>query len=728
MSATCIDRDTLLGALDVEIERPRLSLLYRLGILSVAAILWILPLIYIALIALVGYGLYFHATESLAMFESRGGQRVKLFLYVAPLIAGGLLLIFMIKPLFAPRAHSDDRVELDPDREPFLFDFVDAVCRAVGAAPPRRILADCKVNASAGFHQGGTGLTGGGRELTIGLPLVAGLQLRNLVGVLAHEFGHFSQGTGMRLSGLVVRVQAWFARVVFERDAWDQRILDWSRSNAWPVTATGGVARALVWLTRRVLFALMWIARQVSSFTSRQMEFDADRYQIALAGWPVVGATLRELTRLSVAQQNAHELLGASWGERRLVDDLPALIVARRRAMSDELERRIDESLDRETVGRFDTHPRTVDREAAARAIGDDGVFAIDAPARILFDDFERLCRDATARHYRERLGRGLRDAELVPVAAYAAEQGAEDERRRSLRRYFFGTLSVMRAVALPAGLPGAPPDPRAVGARIRDLRGALRDGADRTRELTVALVACYDRRSVLGVAGAYVKAGRRIDPAGFGLPDAKASTIARAIADVDAAIPTARAELDAVAGRDEERLALALSMLQVEKVASRVDGAQALRAEVAGLLPAAVAIGRVLGDLADLRGELNVLGRLGAELRTEADHEAFRPTLVRRAGRLFELCGRLRATLGDARYPFPHPTAGLTVADHALPQVPPAGQLADLYNAAGAADGRLTELYVRLLASITHAAERVEAALGMPPMAPPEAVPSPAG
>ena len=82
---------------------------------------------------------------------------------------------------------------------------------------------DCLVNASAGFGRD-AGLFGQNLVLTIGLPLVAGLTARQFAGVLAHEFGHFSQGAGMRLSYVVRSVNAWFARVVFERDGWDESL------------------------------------------------------------------------------------------------------------------------------------------------------------------------------------------------------------------------------------------------------------------------------------------------------------------------------------------------------------------------------------------------------------------------------------------------------------------------------------------------------------------------
>ena len=48
--------------------------------------------------------------------------------------------------------------------------------------------------------------------LTIGLPLAAGLTIQEFAGVLAHEFGHFAQGAGMKLTYLIRATSAWFAR------------------------------------------------------------------------------------------------------------------------------------------------------------------------------------------------------------------------------------------------------------------------------------------------------------------------------------------------------------------------------------------------------------------------------------------------------------------------------------------------------------------------------------
>ena len=113
--------------------------------------------------------------------------------------------------------------------------------------------------------------------LTIGLPLVAGLTLRQFTGVLAHEFGHFSQGAGMRLTLLIRSINRWFTRVVYERDEWDETLAGWSGQGHIAAILVVAMARASIWTTRRILWVLMHAGHLVSGFLSRQMEFDADR-------------------------------------------------------------------------------------------------------------------------------------------------------------------------------------------------------------------------------------------------------------------------------------------------------------------------------------------------------------------------------------------------------------------------------------------------------------------
>src|SRR5208282_3052405 len=99
---------------------------------------------------------------------------------------------------------------------------VDKVCGLVNAPVPKRVDINCDVNAAAGLRRGWlSAMVGNDLVLTIGMPLAAGLTAEEFAGVLAHEFGHFGQGVGMRLTYVVRSINLWFLRVVYQRDSWD---------------------------------------------------------------------------------------------------------------------------------------------------------------------------------------------------------------------------------------------------------------------------------------------------------------------------------------------------------------------------------------------------------------------------------------------------------------------------------------------------------------------------
>ena len=127
--------------------------------------------------------------------------------------------------------------------------------------------------------------------------------MQQFAGVLAHEFGHFTQGWGMRLSYVIRSISLWFTRVVYERDAWDQKLIDWSRTGEVRIQAVVMLVRFSVFVTRKVLWVLMMAGHAVSGILLRQMEHDADMHEILLAGSPTFESTCRRLAVLNVATQ-----------------------------------------------------------------------------------------------------------------------------------------------------------------------------------------------------------------------------------------------------------------------------------------------------------------------------------------------------------------------------------------------------------------------------------------
>lgn len=391
---------------------------YRASALVIAAATLLLPTLYLALVATVAYLLFLHATTSLTAVAAMRSWVALVFLYVGPLVAGAVLLFFMVKPLFARRSRARRLRTLEFGQEPLLFAVVTRVAQAVGAPEPKRIDVDCRVNASAGFGSGLGVLVGGDLVLTVGLPLAAGLSVQQFAGVIAHELGHFSQGAGMRLSYVIRSVNGWLARVVYERDDWDEALARGRESGGWLAVALL-LATLCVWLTRGVLWVLMVAGHALSGFLLRQMEYDADRYEARLAGTAAFEETSRRLLRLDLADDAAHGLAFAAWARSgRLPDDLSVLVTAVADSIpSGEFDRVKRQALEVET-GFFDTHPALTDRLASARREAAPGVFHLDGPATLLFKDFAGLSRAVTRDFYRGVIGAGVRRAAVVPAAS----------------------------------------------------------------------------------------------------------------------------------------------------------------------------------------------------------------------------------------------------------------------------------------------------------------------
>ena len=189
-------RDLILSSITGPIPIVERTWSYAFAELLVAAVMLILPLIYLGMIGVLGYGIYWHATRNVWLMEYGKLGAVGFFI---PLITGPVSLLFMIKPLFNWADSSENSRPLHREDEPLLFDFVDRLCEAVHAPKPKSIVLDTDVNASAGFREGIFSMFSNDLQLVIGLPLVAGLNLRQFSGVLAHEFGHFAQGASMRI-------------------------------------------------------------------------------------------------------------------------------------------------------------------------------------------------------------------------------------------------------------------------------------------------------------------------------------------------------------------------------------------------------------------------------------------------------------------------------------------------------------------------------------------------
>jgi Zn-dependent protease with chaperone function len=584
------------------IEPTRLSRGYRLGLLIVTVTMLVLPLIYVGLIALVGATVWWHLATNHWILTGGGGATVwRLVAYLGPVAAGVVLMFFMVKPVLARPARRADPLPLRPDDEPLLFRFIGDICRQVRAPAPSVIQVDCEVNASAGFASFPLGLRRPPLVLTIGLPLSAGLTIRQFGGVLAHEFGHFAQGGGMRLTFTVRSINRWFSRVVHERDEWDEKLDRWSSDGNWMVVLTLLLARSAVWCSRYILSALMTAGHGISCFMLRQMEYDADSYEVRLVGSSTFLETSARMRELNVDARIGYDDLRDSWIRRELPANLPAFLLRQRARLTADQRAEI-RRVPAEETSLFDTHPSDADRAAAAERAASSGILAGgDGPATALFSSFEALSEAATRHHYEHDLGVPLNSTTIVDTEeALRASRNREDNERAAAMLLGEG-LTALRPMRLT--WPGID----VARLELEEVVGSLRAAREAMNVDLAALSVKYRRFESLSYSMSLAAAAEELFECGFTkvipadfeltdgtLEDARA-TGARAMEQQQEIAP-ALARFESAVDR---RLGCSL-WLALESIPDPTDRA-AQEAEITGLVAALDGLARGWTDLFDL-------------------------------------------------------------------------------------------------------------------------------
>lgn len=394
---------------------------YRWAILFVALVMILIPMAYGLFVIAVGFLVYYHAVNHTGLIVLNQGGHVALgtmLLYLVPFFIGVILTLFLLKPLFVRRSRPRVHVRLSRGSEPLLFEAVARICRTVNAPVPSEIELIDSPNAGASFRWGLLGMVTKQLRLSIGLPLISNMDTAQLAGVMAHELGHFSQGWGMRLSILVERINAWLYLTVYTRDWVDQQLED-SAQASWKISWIARLTLLCVELSRRVLFGLMYVGYLFSRKLLRQMEYDADRYQIRLVGAEVFSGSMDVALRVMVAHRAAVDELPTFLQERRLADDFYYQISNRLGYITGDVEDYVRQLfLSRRTLA-FDSHPSFHDRVSAAVEQAEGGVLHDTTPATQLLQDYPSVAKRMTRQFYQAQLGPQysddlLRNAERV--------------------------------------------------------------------------------------------------------------------------------------------------------------------------------------------------------------------------------------------------------------------------------------------------------------------------
>jgi Zn-dependent protease with chaperone function len=705
----------ILTAVEIDVQKTKVPAAYGLAMGALATCLVLLPLAYVALLAFLGWLLIWHSFQTFASFEYG-----PYFVFHVPMAClAALLLLFLVKPIFFRLRMKDDGVmTLTRESEPLLFAFVERLCGATKAPRPAEIEVDCEPNAGARLRRGIGGLFSRKRELVlrIGLPLAAGLSVRQFAGVLGHELGHFNQPRGMTGSYLIRRLTAFFARIVFQRDRLDERLARMKHNRNAFAQLSFYIAVAFIEPARGVLWLMLLAGELLTCGVLRRMEYDADHVEAHVSGVEDFVRVNQMLLFLQIATQRAHHDTADALQQQRLADDLPRLILANARQLAEHRDD-ILKLLDCGKTRWFDTHPCHADRVRNVERTGAAGLVECDLGARHLFARFDDVCRRATSSFYKAVLGRlAASDAKLVPTAQLVEERTGQRKSAKSLQRFFRGHVVAPRPV-FPA----------------QDANEAADDVSDTTRELAAS------RAEMLAVADSAGPLVQQYLEAADTMPLAQAQLALTALFPDNPKVPPIRQRAKSAVmkyqpvliqsaqglARFEKpartRLTLALRLAHRSDIALVAPGDADSRPLIAKLLPVCARLETALPTtlrLRELAGSLEIF--MSAYNESEPQRQ-LAGKVLQTIEEITQALDELKLVVMGTPYPFEHGTKDATIDTALIERRPDSKDPVDAHACATATVDRYFTLTFRCLAALTEIAERVETAVGLEPLEEPK-------
>ncbi|HAI82080.1 MAG TPA: hypothetical protein DCL43_00295, partial [Chitinophagaceae bacterium] len=216
---------------------------------------------------------------------------------------GAFILFFLFKFLFnSHKVDNSNSIELKASDEPALFNFINSIADEVGTQKPKRIFLTSDVNAAVFYNSSFWSMFLPVRKnLRIGLGLMQGVTRQEFKGILAHEFGHFSQKS-MKVGSYVYQVNRVIYNLLYENNGLGNAMEKW--------TAISSYFKFFVQIAVKIIQGIQFILGKMYAFVnlkylalSREMEFHADEVAANVAGANNFSSGLLRLHLVEHAQQ-----------------------------------------------------------------------------------------------------------------------------------------------------------------------------------------------------------------------------------------------------------------------------------------------------------------------------------------------------------------------------------------------------------------------------------------
>lgn len=333
-------------------------------------------------------------------------------------IAGSavILLIFLFKFMFQKSVSvTEGMIQIYPSQHPKLFKMIEEIAAEVKTDMPKKVFISSQVNASVFYNSSFWSMLMPVRKnLIIGYGLVNLTTEQELKGILAHEFGHFSQDS-MKVGSYVYNCNRIVFNLVYENSSFENVVRKVSNLHLFFLVVVG-FSLLIMRLYQFILKGLYKVINLTHLSLSREMEFHADAVATNIVGSEIMGITLARLDLSDFADQSSMDFLNSKYKQGFKFENfyriqsqvLKILGEKKKHAFNDRFPIVTIDEIDSNNKSRLNikdqwaSHPTMKERIEAINKLGITKELGSNIPATHLFSDTKKIEETLTKQFYKE--------------------------------------------------------------------------------------------------------------------------------------------------------------------------------------------------------------------------------------------------------------------------------------------------------------------------------------
>lgn len=246
----------------------------------------VLFILAVAVSILLGWGMY-----EVGVLSSR-----LILLPIALILLAGICVGFVINPLIRIfKKQKNNGKEIKREDYPDLFSLIDEVVEKVDCLHPKHVYLSDECNAYVNYPSLRGYISQGPQNLTIGIPLLFGMNKTEMKSILSHEFGHFTQKS-VAINGIANLSEYVCAAIAHAQEVAENAADDTLIAKA----------RGFAEIATKIMVKQYHKVAPLNGELSRAQEYDADRYSYIVAGTDGSLSALCKIQELSSRWDNLY--------------------------------------------------------------------------------------------------------------------------------------------------------------------------------------------------------------------------------------------------------------------------------------------------------------------------------------------------------------------------------------------------------------------------------------